>query len=337
VRRRCFMECLGGVSLFSTLLVAQPGIVGPVEGFTFDAPTRSLRAVSGLLGSATFGPILVDGLTSAFVAPHSTYAIAFREGRAGDAFFVTGLGSDSLGMAKLSIDTQPDGIAWSRDGSVAVLYFLSAGSIQLISGLPGAPAVGVSIDLTPLGGPLLAVAADSTGQNIAIGLGGDHGGVYMMDGNNNFIPVSAATKPVALVFSDDGTTLYALDVASRQLLEVNTADFASQSLDLSDLLDPIAVAAASNTTGLGLIYVAAGQDRVLRSYAASTQQIIATVPLGFQPTSIQVLGNNSFILAPRAAAADPLWTFRNVALPAVYFVPAVSAPIRPPIDRKEIR
>jgi hypothetical protein len=324
VRRRCFVPCLGGLSLFCAMLAAQPGIVGPVEAFTFDAPTRSLRAVTGLLGSSTFGPILVGALDSAFVAPQTNYAIAFRESREGGAWFVSGLGSDHIGMSKLSIDARPDGLAWSRDGSVAVLYSLSTGSIQLISGLPSAATVGAPIDLTRLGGPLLGIAADTTGQNIAIGLGGDHGGIYLMDRNNNFVPVTSLTKPVALVFSDDGRKLYAIDGDNGQLVEVDTGDFTAQSVDLSDLADPVAVAAVTDGAGRRVIYVAGRSNRMLRSYDASTHEIIASVSLQFQPTSIQVLGPTSFILAPRVSAADPLWAFKTFAVPAAYFVPAAA-------------
>jgi hypothetical protein len=329
VTRRCLFPCLGGLWLFSSLLAAQPGIMGPVEAFTFDAPTRSLRAVTGLLGSSTFGPVLVGALDSAFVAPQAGYAIAFRFEQ---AWFVSGLGSDSIVTSKLSIAERPSGVAWSRDGSVAVLYSLAGSSIQVISGFPGAPSMGTSIDLTSLGGPLLGVAADTTGQNIAISIGGDHGGLYLVNGNNNFVPVAAATKPIALAFSDDGSKLYAIDGDSKRLLEVATSDFTLQDLDLSDLMDPIAIAGVKDSTGRSVIYVAGGQDCVLRSYDASTQEIIATVALEFQPTSIQVFGSTSFILAPRASATAPLWAFKDVPVPVAYFVPAA-----PPLIRGDVR
>jgi hypothetical protein len=332
VRRNFFPPCLGGLLLFSAIVAAQPGMVGPVEAFAFDAPTRSLRAVSGLLGSSTFGPILIGELDNAFVAPQMSYAIAIRDGQ---AWFASGLGSGNIGMSKLPVAVRPDGVAWSRDGSVAVLYSLSGSSIQLVSGLPGAANVAAPVDLTPLGGSLLKVAADTTGQNVAIGIGGNGGSIYLMDRNSNFVPVAGVANPVAVLFSDDGKTLYALDGNSKQLLEVSTADFTSQDLDLSDLMDPIAVAGTSDSTGRRVIYVAGGQDSVLRSYDATTNQIITTVPLAFQPTSLQVFGGTSFILAPRTSATAPLWAFRNAAVPAAYFVPA--APAVPLQVRKDIQ
>src|SRR6202042_2703904 len=60
---------------------SQPtSLSGPVEGYTFDLPTQSFRAVIGLPGSASFGPALATGFDVGWVAPHQNYAIGFRPG-----------------------------------------------------------------------------------------------------------------------------------------------------------------------------------------------------------------------------------------------------------------
>jgi len=63
-------------------------LAGPVEGFTFDAPTRSLRALMGYPGASSFGPPLVNGVDAAAVAPQRNYAVAFQNGR---CVFISGL------------------------------------------------------------------------------------------------------------------------------------------------------------------------------------------------------------------------------------------------------
>src|SRR5882724_2564556 len=62
-------------------LPAQTPVSGPMEGFTFDFPTGSLRGIIGFLGSASLGPAVLSKLDYASVAPHKNYAIAFQDGR----------------------------------------------------------------------------------------------------------------------------------------------------------------------------------------------------------------------------------------------------------------
>jgi hypothetical protein len=314
---------LASASLWSLAAFGQTRIAGPVEGFVFDAPTGALRAVNGLLGSATLGPPFLNGLDAAFVAPGKNHALAIRDQQ---LWLVTGLGTDNVALASVAADNLPAQVAWSGDGSAAVLYSRSTSSIQLVSGLPSAPSVQTSIDITSLTsstrGSLVMVAADTTGQNIAIGIDGNQGSVYMRDINGNFTPVAPATKPVALGFSGDGQTLFAIDYDNKKLIQVQLADLTSQSVDVSDLTDPIAVAAVRDGQGRSLVYVAAGADSMVRSYDALTHEIIATVALEFQPTSIQTLGKATYIVAPRVNRTDLLWTLRGLAVPVPYFVPA---------------
>ena len=158
-------------------LAAQTGtFTGPVEAYTFDAPTGSLRAVFGFPGAASFGPVLRDRLEFASVAPLQHYSLGFERGQ---CLLISGLGSTTLTTRSLSgVETRPDGIAWSGDGSLAVLYSLGGNWLQTISGLPSAPSVGARVNGSTLGGVLASVAADAHGKQIAVGVIGDAGGDY---------------------------------------------------------------------------------------------------------------------------------------------------------------
>src|SRR5580698_5785930 len=95
----------------ASLLPAQTSLSGPVEAITFDAPTRSLRAVNGFPGAASFGPALLDSLDFASVAPHQTYGIVFEGGK---CLFVSGLGSKTIATAVIAgVNNRPDGVVWS--------------------------------------------------------------------------------------------------------------------------------------------------------------------------------------------------------------------------------
>ena len=156
---RCSLLLLAAVA-FAGAASGQPvGFAGPVESYTFDLPTASLRAVVGFPGAASFGPALLNGLDFGSVAPHQDFALVFR---GGDFLLVTRLGSGQVSTSSLSgVTGQPEAIAWSGDASSAVLYSRSGNWIQTISGLPQNPDVGDRRDLAYLGGSLASVAANA--------------------------------------------------------------------------------------------------------------------------------------------------------------------------------
>jgi len=316
--RRVFLFLAALSSIHS--LPGQPsGVSGPVEGFTFDAPTRSIRAVIGSLGSASLGPAVLNQLDFASVAPRQDYGVAFRRGQ---FLFVSQLGAGQISVASLQEPSSaPEGVVWSDDGSVAVLYSQTGGWIQTYTGFPAAVNPGSQISISALGGSLSAIATDVHGRSVTIGVTGDHAGVYVITGGQGFVRLLDISNPVALAFSADGGTLYALDGVTNQAFELNMASFALQTWPLGTE-DAVAIIAARNASNLNVLYVAGRGDHLLLAFDPSTHQQIASVPLSFAPTAIQRLGSNSFLLRPRTSNSDPLWSFTNGSQPLVYFVPA---------------
>ena len=319
------MHCLSVILLGSALAVAplwaQPALLsGPVEGFTFDAPTQSFRAVIGLPGSASFGPALATGFDTGSVAPHKNYAIGFQQG---NCFLLAGLDSDHISATPVAGGSgQPDAIAWSGDGSVAILYSRSGSWLQTLRGLPDAPQLGVSVDLSPLGGSLSAVASDPQGRSIALAVQGDNGGAFLLTDAQTFAPVLGMAHASALAFSGDGASLYVLDRAARQLVVLSLSDSSSRTMSLSGLQDPFAIGSGRDAQGNPVVYVASASDQMFRAYDPATEQVLVDLPLDFQPTGIALLGSNSFVIASRSQPTDSLWLFASLPQPAVYFVPA---------------
>ena len=309
----CFLWSVG-------LLTAQPApLTGPVEGFTFDVPTRSLRAVIGSLGAASLGPALVKGLDYGSVAPRQNYALSFEGGR---CLLVSGLGFSQVSTVEIpGIFAAPEGVVWSGNGSVAVLYSRTNNWIQTLRGIPDSAKAGPSSSLLPLAGRLSAVAIDFNGEHTAIGVAGETSGVFQVAGDLSFVPLLPLSTAVALAFSDDGSTLFALDNAGS-LTELNIEDSTSQAWSLSGLENALFVKPARDATQRSVIYVAGSSDRLLIVYDRSSHEIIAKVPLNSQPTMIEAFGLNSFLLGPRSTDGEPLWSFTNDPQPVVYFVPA---------------
>lgn len=117
---------------------------GTVEGFTFDRPAGSIRAILGRPGSAYLGPPEVAGLTFASLAPGRRHGLGIRDGK---LILVSGLGQEAFQETELrTLEDVPDAAAWSRDGRTAVLYSREQGWLQVIRGLPEEPAPGERLE-----------------------------------------------------------------------------------------------------------------------------------------------------------------------------------------------
>jgi len=303
----------------------QPTVGGPVEALTFDAPTRSIRAVIGFPGAASFGPELLDSLDFASVATQQSYGIIFESGK---CLFVSGLGSKTISSVAIAgVTRYPEGVIWSRNGSLAILYSRAGGWFQTIAGFPGAPVAGALVEVTALGGTFSALAVDAPGQHIAVAISGSNGAVYQAAGGQ-FTPLAHMAKPVSLSFSSDGKTLYALDAATREVTGTSLGGSGFQTLALPGITNPIAIQAFEDSQNRQLLYVAAGSDRLLRVLDVQSQQVVTDVALLFQPTGLDPFGSSSFVAASRSQSANPLWLFSSTPQPGAYFVPAIQ--LRPP-------
>jgi hypothetical protein len=319
------MRSLNTVILFVSLasLALAQSLSGPVQSFMFDAPSRSLRAVDGFPGSASFGPALLSDVQFGSVAPNKNYAITFKDGH---CLFVTGLGSAHVSTAPLpGVFGHPEGTVWSSDGSLAILYSTSGNWMQTLAGLPGSPHANAYLNLSVLAGSLAAVSSDADGKQIAIAMQGPKGGVYLNTSKQQFIPLAKISNPIAISFSENGLNLYVLDRTALELTAITISNWDSQVLPLAGLSDPFAILAGSNSARQPVLFVASGRDRLVGVYNLASQKMEATLHLDFQPTGIQNFGPNSLVIGLRSRAASPLWLFSTAPKPAVYFVPAAHA------------
>jgi hypothetical protein len=315
------LSLLASILLSISLLGAQNyPLGGPIEGYTFDNPTKSFRAVIGSLGSASLGAPVLKGLDYGSVAPRKNYGLAFQGTQ---CLLVSGLDSGQASSAPLSgVYSVPEGVVWSANGSVAILHSKTNKWIQTIRGLPDSPNAGPRLDLAELGDSPTTVATDFDGEHIAIGAAGDNSGLFQIVADVGFRPLLSLSTPVSLAFSDDGSRLYALGADAGILSELNMADLTSQTWRLSGLENASVIRVARDEMRRSVIYAAGNTDRLLAVYDPSSHERIAQVPLDCEPTVIEPLGLSSFILRPRAADGEPLWSFRNASQPVMYFVPA---------------
>ena len=284
---------------------------------TFDLPTRSFRPITGSLGSAFLGPAVLGDFDQGSVAPHKNYGVAFRDGR---CFLVSVLDSQQASTTMLpGCLNLPEDVAWSADGSTAILYSRTDGWVQVLTGLPDSPTSGAVVSISP-GSRMSAVAADDDGSHILIGKTGDMPGVYLLGKDQALALILSLANPTALAVA--GTTAYAVDAGTSQVFELSLADWSSQSWRFDGLTDPVAIQPSRDAAMRNVIYIAGGSDRTLWVYDAGSHNPIAPLPVDFVPTMMVPLGNHSFLLRPRLSQDEPLWSFASDSPPMAYFIPA---------------
>jgi sugar lactone lactonase YvrE len=307
------------VAAILTIGTVRAQISGPVAAFIFDSPEHSIRPIIGLIGSATVGAPVVRNLEFASTPPGQNYAIAVRRGA---VLFISELGSATTAISALAgAAGVPDGVSWSADGLVAILYSRHSNWIQVFTGFPNAIRSGSPIS-TP--GSLLAVATDTRGEHIALCVGGSQAGIYRVTDGQVSGPLFQSDTPdglTGLTFSPDGNTLYALDRGTNQIFEFDLTGSALQKWPAA-VNDAVAIRAAIDSSGMSVLYLAGGASQVLVALDKITHQPLATVSLSFTPTIIEPLGTNGFLLTPRSDLNATLWTFINSPQPIIYFVPS---------------
>ena len=315
---RCALGLFLGMCAAGLAPAQSVAVSGPTEGFLFDGPTRSLRAVAGYPGASSFGPALVSGVDAAAVAPQRNYAVAFQNG---SCVFVSSLDGSPAVSSIAGVALQPENIIWSADGSLAVLYSLSAGWFQTLTGFPQTPSAQARVDVTRLGGSLASIAVDPKGQRIALGLSGPAGEVYWTSDGQSFQPVLAMNDPIALAFSTDSATVYALDGGSQRITAAGVSTPSSATFP-TGLADPLTIQSVMTSAG-ELLYVAAGKDQLLRIFNPVGGEIVADVPLAFHPNRLDPLGA-SYVLAARSQSTAPLWLYSSTPVRGAFFVPAIA-------------
>lgn len=312
---------LPAVLSMGLLLAQHSPLTGPLEGFVFDAPTQSFRSISGALGAASLGSVLLSGFDFGTVAPRQNYAIAYQGGQ---CLLVSGLDSAQPSSSIISDScTLPEGIAWSGDGTVAVLYSRTGNWLQVVTGLPTQAVVNTPISVTPLGGSLSAVTSDLQGARLFIAVTGNSAGVYQVQSDQSLVPVLPVAQPLALAISDARQVLYALEGAGNQIYEMSLTDLSFQSWALTGLQNPVAIMPAGDAMRQPVLYVAGSSDQLLVAYDVANHAASASIPLDFSPLMVESLGAHSFVLRNRVSNTDPLWSFADTSEPpSVYFIPA---------------
>lgn len=302
--------CLGAASLSMSSAFAQVG--APQLGWVPDG--TGFRPVYGMPAAAAVGaPVSSDQNFSQIAASQERdYVLASADTGAVSVYTL------EHGLVPLDgAGSAPDSIVLSPGGSSAALWFASLNRLQIVTGLPDAPAIR-QLDVPFAGSAAGALAVSDDGTWVA---GIWNSGIYAFgpSGDVNRLPVDNAS---ALAFFEGTRNLAAAGPAGVQLVTgVDGFAVVSNLLTSADAsLQPVAIAATSDNR---TVVLADHTGAVTEIDAASG--IAVTSDCGCQPDGLFGIGPTAFRLTGLTGGAFRLF---DAASGEILFAPvAFSAPL----------
>jgi hypothetical protein len=309
---------LSFVCMGAPLLHGQQGrVAGPTSGFVFDGAARVVRPIRGIPGASFIGDPVDFGfaLAAAYVAPRQDSAIVAG---ADGSLHVFRLNSGTVAERAANGLWVPQRVVFSPSGTAAGLY--GAGIVQVVTGLPDAPALGGTVDLG--GAPAGSLALSDDGAFVLLAAGGS---IRLLgtSGENRSLMNTGAGALVA--FAPGGHDAAVADPTGAGLVAFRDVTGAVERRLLAAPDDGIASPA-------GLAFSADGRRLFLASSAARSVVAFdlaagkrAAVACDCAVTGLVPMGNLFRLNEPGAA---PLWLLdAGAAEPRIVFVPPAAPPI----------
>jgi hypothetical protein len=305
------------------LLLASPGktqpanFQGPIGGFVFSGASKTVRPLMGLPGGSHLASPVLNQVESASIAPGGKWAFITRARRSA---FVSGLAV--LTPAEASVDgliDAVDRIAWSRDGSFAVLYSSSGNLLQRVRFSGNPPVADAPVDVSSWG-QVTTLAIDPAGQQIAAGFAAS--GLYLFAAGQSPALLLSMANPQAAAFDGTGQWLYAIDPDNQRIVQFQSGSafsvFASLAQPNGSALQPAGLAVSGD--GRYLLLPDATTQAVL-VYEIISASLANTIPLSFAPSRFEALSAGPVFLLNGNKRNEWLLVLDASQTPTVYFVP----------------
>ncbi|HUI76382.1 MAG TPA: hypothetical protein VLY24_00665 [Bryobacteraceae bacterium] len=310
------LRILAFASLAAVVVQAQQGRVeGPISGYVFDSTAQGLRPIMGVPGASLFGAPLNFGLavSSAYAAPRQDAAFVVAADGSLHVFSLDRGAATEQSVPYLA--NSPERVVFSPAGTAAAIY--GAGSIEVVTGLPGSATVSGGLDL-PAG-----VAPDS----LAIS---DDGSVILVSANKA-IELYGSFADMGKLMSTAGGAMVAFSSGGHDaaindpngagivLYRDLTGAGVSQVIAAPDSTITAASALAFSTDGKSLLLASSsGKSVTTIDLAAGARNAIAC---SCSPNTLARMGN---LFRLNDLGADPVWLLDTRANePRIVFVPAV--------------
>jgi len=272
-----------------------------------------IRPVYGIPAAAAIGaPIPADQDFSQIAAsPARNFVLVAAADTGAVSIYTTEHGLVPLAGAGIAPDNAPDSVTLSPRGSAAALWFSSMNQVQVVTGLPDAPAIR-QFDASFLGSAPAALAISDDGAWVA---GAGTSGVYAAGPNGEVSPLPVDSATVLAFFQ--GTHSLAIAGASGLQMVTGIEGFAV----VSNLLTP---ATSSQFIAVGIAVTSGNRTVVLAGQSGAVTAVdiasgTATVSdCGCQPKGLFGMGTSSFRLTGLEGGAFKLF---DAASGEILFVP----------------
>lgn len=294
---------------------------GPTGGVVYHQPSRSIRPVLGIPGSAHLGSAIVENVDFAAISPDGRWALAVR-GESQTA--VSGL--DRMEPLERAIEGLIPGIdmaAWNEAGTELAVYSSATKAAQRVEISGTSLTAHQPVDLSALGGKISALAMGHPRRSIVFLVeGSDAPGLYRINDGGGPVLLAGFTRANGIAVSPDRDLIAVIDRDTREI-RLFTDGVPSGSIPLQvegeDWSYASCLAFSENAAE---IYVAAGQEPALYSYNLSGE-LVSRQPLEAPADSMTALPLiKSYLLNRGAASGEPLVVYQRGSRSGVYFIPA---------------
>jgi hypothetical protein len=284
----------------------------PSLGYVPAPAAHEILQIAGVPGAAVSSAL--DGCASfelLAISPEGKYALASSANGLSLVRFGASCQLEPLPFAPATA------IAFSPSGAQAAIYRQENAAIDIIEGLPEAPAVKRRFE-APEGAGYLKALAVSDNAAIVAALGGDASAWAIAEDGTRRLPL--AGSPVAVAFQPRGDDAAFLGAGGITVVKDLSGTPAYQTLPAdSSLRDPLTL--AFSATGDRLIAVDAAGAIVV---TASALQSSATISCNCRPKGLQRLEGNA-VFALTEASGKVLLLDADGGRPRVLFVPRSAA------------
>ena len=268
--------------------VAMAQISAPRLGLLPDS--GAIRAMNGIAGSGSIGPLLGGGQTfaSVAVAPHGDFALAATE--EGGLAVVT-VAPDGVSLQISAIAGAIAGsVQLSPNGSAGLIA--NGGQLQVVTGLPGSASAQAPVNASYLGAASALTVSDD-GQWVAGVFGGS---VFALGSDGQAIPLPAPAGVSALTFfHGTGDLAVTTSVQILKISDLGGTPALSTIFGSADTLpppeSPIALALTEDNSAIVLVEPDGGIGQVVLSSGA-----VSIAQCGCTPQGLIGLGGSVFRL-----------------------------------------
>lgn len=294
---------------------------GPTSGVVYDAPTRSLRPIIGLPGSAYLGESLASELDGAWVAPNGDRAVVLRQGQLSAVADLTQAAPRWMELG-LEVSDQSK-MAWSGDSSTLLFTTDAGGSLQWARWQDGTLNLAERAVL-PAGALVSALRCDRTGTSAVLVVQAEAGtALYTLQPGLDPLPLSEVSAGTILAPVQGQEALLAVDGAARRVLLVTLSQAAPTVSVLYESADETTTLSGAlwNATSHSLFLFDAS-NHFMNVIDTDSGQTAASTELESDPDALSLLPRPGlYLLSARAKSQQPLYLFDAVS-GGIFFVPA---------------